>query len=68
MWESLVHIACPTLVVRADKSRILSREIQEEMVNQIPDANGVVIANAGHQLPLHQPDEFIHVVREFLAD
>ena len=68
LWESLAHIKCPTLVVRAEKSKVLSREVQAEMIRQIPIAKGVEIADAGHQVPLHQPDEFIRVVQEFLAD
>ncbi len=67
LWESLEHIKCPTLVVRAAKSKVLSQEIAEEMVKRLPNAELKVIEDAGHQLPLHQPDEFATVVREFLA-
>jgi pimeloyl-ACP methyl ester carboxylesterase len=68
LWESLEHIKCPTLVVRAEKSKVLSREIAEQMVERLPNARFVEIADAGHQVPLHQPDEFSRVVREFLAE
>lgn len=68
LWESLEHIKCPTLVIRAEKSKVLSREIAEQMVERLPNARFVEIADAGHQVPLHQPDEFSRVVREFLAE
>lgn len=68
LWESLEHIKCPTLVVRAEKSKVLSPEIQEEMVKRLPRARAAVIPDAGHQVPLHQPDAFASLIREFLAE
>jgi pimeloyl-ACP methyl ester carboxylesterase len=67
LWESLEHITCPTLVIRAEKSKVLSREIAEEMVRRLPRARFVEIPDAGHQVPLHQPDAFVAAVKEFLA-
>ncbi|MFN0095792.1 MAG: alpha/beta fold hydrolase [Dehalococcoidia bacterium] len=67
LWESLEHITCPTLVIRAEKSKVLSAEIQEQMVARLPKAKGVVIPDAGHQIPLHQPEAFATAVKEFLA-
>lgn len=68
LWESLEHITCPTLVVRAEKSSILSREIAEEMVRRLPDGRLVEIPASGHQIPLHQPEQFADAVREFLGN
>lgn len=68
LWESLEHITCPTLVLRAEKSKVLSREIAEQMVARLPNARFVEIADAGHQVPLHQPEAFARVVKEFLAE
>ncbi len=68
LWESLEHITCPTLVVRAEKSKVLSREIAERMVELLPNARFVEIPDAGHQVPLHQPDAFADAVRSFLAE
>jgi pimeloyl-ACP methyl ester carboxylesterase len=67
LWESLEHIKCPTLVIRAEKSKVLSREIAEQMVERLPNASFVEIADAGHQVPLHQPDAFAETIRAFLA-
>ncbi len=66
LWESLEHITCPTLVIRAEKSSILSREIAEEMVRRLPDGRLAEIPESGHQIPLHQPERFAEVVRDFL--
>ena len=68
LWESLEHINCPTLVIRAEKSKVLSREIAEQMVERLPSARLVEIADAGHQVPLHQPESFGNAVAEFLAE
>jgi esterase len=68
LWESLEHITCPTLVIRAEKSKVLSREIAEEMVERLPKGRFVEIADAGHQVPLHQPEAFARVVKEFLGE
>jgi pimeloyl-ACP methyl ester carboxylesterase len=67
LWESLEHISCPTLVIRAEKSKVLSAEIQDEMLKRLPDGHALVIPGAGHQVPLHQPEAFITAIREFLA-
>lgn len=66
LWESLEHITCPTLVLKAEKSRVLSREIAGEMVARLPDGRFVEIPDSGHQVPLHQAQAFASVVQEFL--
>jgi pimeloyl-ACP methyl ester carboxylesterase len=68
LWESLEHITCPTLVVRAEKSKVLSPEIQADMVRRLPNARALEIPGAGHQLPLHQPEAFIVAMSDFLAE
>jgi esterase len=68
LWESLEHINCPTLVIRGEKSKVLSREIAEEMVRRLPHGRFVEIRDAGHQVPLHQPEAFVAAVKGFLAE
>lgn len=67
LWDSLEHITCPVLVLRGEKSKVLSREIAEEMVRRLPNGRFVEIPEAGHQVPLHQPEAFVAAVKEFLA-
>ena len=66
LWESLEHITCPTLVMRAEKSKVLSREIADQMIERLPDARFVEIPESGHQIPLHQPERFTSAVRAFI--
>lgn len=68
LWESLEHITCPTLVIRAEKSKVLSREIAGQMVERLPNARLVEIPDAGHQVPLHQPEAFSAAIRDFLQE
>jgi pimeloyl-ACP methyl ester carboxylesterase len=68
LWDSLEHIKCPTLVIRAEKSKVLSDEIARRMVEVLPNARYEVIPEAGHQVPLHQPAAFLETVRAFLAE
>ena len=66
LWESLEHITCPALVMRAEKSKVLSREIADQMIERLPDARFVEIPESGHQIPLHQPERFTSAVRGFI--
>ena len=68
LWESLEHITCPTLVIRAEKSKVLSTEIAAEMVRRLPNGRVVEIPGSGHQIPLHQPQAFATAVREFMEE
>lgn len=67
LWESLEHIQSPTLVLRAEKSSVLSTEIAEEMVRRLPNARFQEIAESGHQIPLHQPERFAGAVSDFIG-
>jgi len=66
LWESLPHITCPTLIIRAEKSKVLSDEIARKMLEKLPNAQYEVIPDAGHQVALHQPEAFTRVVKQFL--
>ncbi|MBI2766620.1 MAG: alpha/beta hydrolase [Chloroflexi bacterium] len=67
LWESLEHISCPTLIVRAENSDVLSAEIAAQMVERLPSGRLLEIAGSGHEIPLQQPAEFARAVREFIA-
>ncbi|MCA9855462.1 MAG: hypothetical protein KC482_18070 [Dehalococcoidia bacterium] len=52
--------------MRAEKSKVLSREIADQMIERLPDARFVEIPESGHQIPLHQPERFTSAVRAFI--
>ena len=65
-WPLLPKIACPTLIVRGEKSPILPRPMGEEMVKKIPGATLAEIPGVYHHLVLDAPAAFIALLEGFL--
>ncbi len=64
-WEEWERIACPTLVVRAGNG-VIEPETAEEMVERLPGARLVELADAAHDLHLDRPDEWRETLSGFL--
>jgi pimeloyl-ACP methyl ester carboxylesterase len=67
LWEALVRTTCPVLVVRGAASSVLSRDAVGRMVEALPDARAVTIAQAGHAVPLENPEALGAAIGEFLS-
>ena len=67
MWERLTDLRCPTLVVRGERSDILSRETAQGMVAVVPQGSLVEVPGAGHRVPLDNRPGFERAVRQFLG-
>jgi pimeloyl-ACP methyl ester carboxylesterase len=65
LWAAYDRITCPTLLVRGEKSDLLSRETALEMTRRGPKAKLVEIPNVGHA-PTFLHDDQIAIAREFL--
>lgn len=65
MWALYDAIACPTLLVRGERSDLLTRETAHAMTQRGPRAELAEIAGVGHA-PMFMHDEQIAVVRDFL--
>jgi pimeloyl-ACP methyl ester carboxylesterase len=65
MWKLYDAIACPTLLVRGERSDLLTRETAQAMTQRGPRAKLVEIAGVGHA-PMFMHDGQIAVVRDFL--
>nr|BBH88227.1 hypothetical protein KTC_29780 [Thermosporothrix sp. COM3] len=63
-WQRL---QCPTLVVHGEKSHI-SRDAMEEMARLIPTGRFVEIADAGHDVHLHQPERWHEALERFFKE
>ncbi|SQF99972.1 3-oxoadipate enol-lactonase [Paucimonas lemoignei] len=63
--HKLGRIACPTLIVSADRDYRPVAD-KEAYVKLIPNARLVVIEDSRHATPLDQPDEFNRVVLQFI--
>ena len=66
-WNLVESLKCPTLWVRGDRSKDLSRAMFEEILRRNPVIEGKEIANSGHWVHFDQPDAFITVVKDFLT-
>lgn len=65
MWKLYDAIASPTLLIRGERSDLLTRETAGAMTLRGPRAKLVEIAGVGHA-PMFMHDDQIAVVREFL--
>ncbi len=65
MWQLYDRITAPTLLVRGEKSDLLSRATAAEMSQRGPRARLVEVAGVGHA-PMFMDAEQIALVRDFL--
>ena len=64
--DRLTRIACPTLVVRGERSSIQGPDDHAALLSRIPTARGVVIAGAGHNPHVERPDETARAIASFI--
>jgi len=62
----LGEICCPTLIIASDQD-YWPLEVQRTIVTQMPDACLAVIPDAHHAVAVERPDEFNHILMEFLS-
>lgn len=64
--DLLASIICPTLVIVGQQDGLTPPEVARDYAAQIPDAQLVVISDAGHLSNLEQPEAFVQAVSNFL--
>jgi esterase len=67
-WEILSMINCPTLIVRGVESGHLVREIADEMVKTIFNAELVEVEQSGHFAYRDNAEEFTELLLNFLGE
>jgi len=68
LWDLVPDIACPALVVRGEKSKILSPELAARFAGLLPRAEGVrTVPGAGHMVTLDQPRRLADAIDAFLS-
>jgi len=65
LWAAYDAIRCPTLLIRGERSDLLSPETAREMASRGPKAQLVEIAGVGHA-PTFLNEEQIAIARQFL--
>ena len=66
LWSDVRGITTPTLLMRGEISKILSKEAADEMVKEMVDAEQVVIPNAGHSVQGDNPQAFARELHAFI--
>lgn len=66
LWPLWHQIRCPVLLLRGEKSDILSPEVVEQMKQTKPDLQVVEIPNVGHAPTLADPTQ-IEIIKSWLA-
>ena len=65
-WRAVANISVPTLLVRGEKSDVLSPEQAKRMLQTNANIRMTTVAGSGHSVPLDAPDGFLAACREFL--
>jgi pimeloyl-ACP methyl ester carboxylesterase len=66
VWEHVDRLTMPTLVLWGERSPFFNDDIAGRMLDRMADGR-LVRTPTGHYIPREAPDEFLHVVRDFLA-
>ena len=67
LWPQWEAIGCPTLILRGERSDLLSRETAQEMAARGPHARVVEVAGVGHA-PMLLAEDQVDVVVDFLRE
>jgi len=67
-WSALRKVTCPTLVVRAALSDLVTAECADRMVEALASGNRAEVADAAHMVLEDNPDGFNAVVLPFLEN
>jgi pimeloyl-ACP methyl ester carboxylesterase len=62
----LARIGCPTLLIRGDRSELLTRDGAGKLLAEIPDGRLVEIEGAGHHAHLDRPERVLSAMESFL--
>jgi pimeloyl-ACP methyl ester carboxylesterase len=65
-WAALAAIECPTLIVRAGNSDLVTIECTNRMVQTLKHGEGAIVPDAGHMILEDNPEGFTNVARPFL--
>jgi len=68
LWRDVRAIRTPTLLFRGEESKILARDVAEQMVKSMRDARLVAIPRATHNVHSDNPRDFATALDQFLRD
>jgi pimeloyl-ACP methyl ester carboxylesterase len=66
VWRYAKKIACPVLAIRGERSDVFTADSAERLKRLLADYELATIPNAGHFVPMGQPEACAAVIREFI--
>ena len=66
LWEMIGTVTCPTLVVRGERSDVVTPESAAALASALPDGESVTIADAGHTVQGDNPRGLAEALEPFL--
>jgi esterase len=67
LWQYVRRITSPTIYILGGRSTIVPVETQQQLIKTIPGCEIRTLPGLGHYPHLEAPDEYLAVVRDFLA-
>ncbi len=64
-WNELTQLRIPTLIVRGERSHLLSPETFQKMISCNSLFRGIEIADCGHWIHSERPKEFLQAIQSF---
>jgi pimeloyl-ACP methyl ester carboxylesterase len=68
VWPIIPDISCPTLIITGGMSDSKQYIDLERAVSLFPKASHITIADAGHLIPMEQPEKITAVIRDFFGN
>jgi pimeloyl-ACP methyl ester carboxylesterase len=66
MWHR-IEVACPTLILRGDRSAVFPPANAAKLQRLIPGSETATVTGCDHRISQDQPEQFAHLIDEFLA-
>ena len=66
LTPKLASLTMPVLLVRGGKTLVLPREVADNMIAALPDAELVEVPDSGHSVPTDRPEELTALVLNWL--
>ena len=68
LWDDLLGLSCPVMLVRGGRSAFVSAEDVEEFARRVPDARVEVVPDAGHSVQSSHPILLASLIDDFVSD
>ena len=62
----LKNVILPTLVICGSQDKLSPPAVMQAMADKIPNANFILVEEAGHMTPIERPREVNNAIKEFL--